>query len=152
MWCYHGDLLTFLSLNHISHKIGIKSILYGVAKSILYRVAKEPWEILFLKLFGNCKTFYSIHYFSYQYWLANKKLRESHTNTDLKCQKNTFSSQNTERKQHKTKSWDNIQPTCFYVWTSLQKKFLYLFKLWVSMSLTQHLYFWYPVSYGNEYV
>lgn len=66
MWCFHGDILTSLSINHISHKIEIKVI--------LYRVAKEPWEILFLKLFGNCKTFYSIHYFSYQYWLANKKL------------------------------------------------------------------------------
>lgn len=38
--------------------------------------------------------------------------------------KNTFSSQNTERKQHKTKSCDNLQPTCFYVWTSLQKQIL----------------------------
>lgn len=33
--------------------------------------------------------------------VSKQKLRESHTNTDLKCQKNTFSSQNTERKQHK---------------------------------------------------
>lgn len=124
VWCHQGDHLTSLSLNHISHKIGIKPILHGVAKT--------PWELLFETVW-KLQDILKYTLFLLLNLVTNPKHYEDFILIQiLRCQqKYSFSSgKNIGRKQHNTKTFhDDLQPTCFYVWTSLQNQILVPIKI-----------------------